>query len=98
MRKLILIAAFIAATVATADAGQSRGLVLANADTPAQAQPAVAPAPAEAQQAPSQAQLAEPPRLQASRPTTGATPTAGRAMRPRRAGSQPATASIGSRT
>lgn len=69
MRKLILTAAFIAVTIATAHAGQSRGLVLANADTPAQAQPAVAPAPAEAQQAPSQAQPAEPPRQQASRPT-----------------------------
>ncbi|GIQ72218.1 hypothetical protein [Bradyrhizobium sp. RD5-C2] len=68
MRKLILISAFIAATATTAHAGQSRGLVLANADTPAQAQPAVAPAPAEAQPAPSQAQSAEAPRPQASRP------------------------------
>jgi hypothetical protein len=56
MRKLILISAFIIASAATAHAGQSRGLVLANADTPAQAQPAVAPAQAEA------------PRPEASRP------------------------------
>ncbi|MDH2383131.1 hypothetical protein [Bradyrhizobium sp. CER78] len=68
MRKLILIAAFIAATAATAHAGQSRGLVLADADTPAQAQPAVAPDQAEAQPAPSQAQPAEALRAQASRP------------------------------
>lgn len=70
MRKLILIAAFIAATTTAtaAHAGQSRGLVLANADTPAQAQPAVAPAQAEAQPAPSQAQPAEASRPQASRP------------------------------
>ncbi|UGY05634.1 hypothetical protein [Bradyrhizobium quebecense] len=68
MRKLILTAAFIAAAT-TAHAGQSRGLVLANADTPAQAQPAVAPAPAGAQPSSSQAQPAEPSRQQASRPT-----------------------------
>ncbi|QOZ31324.1 hypothetical protein [Bradyrhizobium sp. CCBAU 53421] len=68
MRKLILIAAFIAATATTAQAGQSRGLVLANADTPPQAQPAVAPEPAEAQPVPSQAQPAEAPRPQASHP------------------------------
>ncbi|MCC8958474.1 hypothetical protein H8B02_35145, partial [Bradyrhizobium sp. Pear77] len=48
MHKLILTAAFIVAAATTAHAGQSRGLVLANADTPAQAQPAVAPAQAEA--------------------------------------------------
>lgn len=68
MRKLILAAAVIVASAATADAGQSRGLVLANADTPAQAQPAVAPDQAEAQPAASQAQPAEDSRAQASRP------------------------------
>ncbi|WP_076865126.1 hypothetical protein [Bradyrhizobium mercantei] len=68
MRKLILTAAFILASAAVAHAGQSRGLVLANADTPAQAQPAVAPAQSEAQPAPSQAQPADAPRAQASRP------------------------------
>ncbi|MGY3442641.1 MULTISPECIES: hypothetical protein [unclassified Bradyrhizobium] len=68
MRKLVLSSAFILAAIATAHAGQSRGLVLANADTPAQAQPAVAPAQAEAQPAPSQAQPAEAPRQQASQP------------------------------
>ncbi|MGY4476246.1 hypothetical protein [Bradyrhizobium sp. USDA 3364] len=66
MRKLILTSAFIVASFATAQAGQTRGLVLANADTPAQAQPAVAPAQAEAQ--PAQARSAEAPRQQASRP------------------------------
>lgn len=68
MRKLILTSAFILATAATAHAGQSRGLVLANADAPAQAQPAVAPAQAEAQSAPPQVQPAETARPQASRP------------------------------
>lgn len=61
MRKLILISAFVLASVATARAGQSRGLVLAAADTPAQAQPAVAPTQAGTQPA-------EAPRQQASRP------------------------------
>ncbi|MGY3530445.1 hypothetical protein [Bradyrhizobium sp. USDA 4452] len=68
MRKLILIAAFIAVAATTAHAGQSRGLVLANADTPAQTQSAVAPAPAEAQPGSSQVQPADAPRPQASRP------------------------------
>ncbi|MBR0893880.1 hypothetical protein JQ616_02880 [Bradyrhizobium tropiciagri] len=68
MRKLILSSAFILAIATTAHAGQSRGLVLANADTPVQAQPAVAPAQAEAQPAETQAQPTEAPRQQASRP------------------------------
>ncbi|MCS3453051.1 MULTISPECIES: hypothetical protein [Bradyrhizobium] len=72
MRKLILVSAFVLAAVATAHADQSRGLVLANAEAPAQAQPAVAPAQGEAQRASSQAQAqpVEPPRQQASRPVT----------------------------
>jgi len=65
MRKLIVISAFVLASVVTADAGQNRGLVLATADAPAQAQSAVAPAQAEAQPAPSQVQAPTP---QRSRP------------------------------
>ncbi|GEC51770.1 pyruvate/2-oxoglutarate dehydrogenase complex dihydrolipoamide acyltransferase (E2) component [Bradyrhizobium japonicum] len=70
MRKLV--SAFILAAVATAHADQSRGLVLANADASAQAQPAVAPAQGEARPAQSQAQAqrVESPRQQASRPAT----------------------------
>ncbi|MFQ3459324.1 hypothetical protein PMN64_39245 [Bradyrhizobium sp. UFLA01-814] len=52
MRKLILVSAFILAAGATAHADQSRGFVLANADAPAQAQPAVAPAQGEARPSP----------------------------------------------
>lgn len=72
MRKLILVSALILAAVATAHADQSRGLVLASADAPARAQPAVAPAQGEAQRAPSQAQAqpVESRRQQASRPAT----------------------------
>lgn len=62
MRKLILISAFVLASAVGADAGQSRGLVLAAADTPAQTQSAVAPAQAEAQSAPSQVQAPRPSR------------------------------------
>ncbi|QIG95218.1 MULTISPECIES: hypothetical protein [unclassified Bradyrhizobium] len=68
MRKLILIPAFILASLTTAHAGQSRGLVLAAADAPAQARPAAAASQADSQPAPSQAQSAEAPRQQASRP------------------------------
>ncbi|MGX1101630.1 MULTISPECIES: hypothetical protein [Bradyrhizobium] len=68
MRKLIPVSAFILAAVATAHADQSRGLVLANPDAPAQAQPAVAPALGEAR--PAQSQPVESLRQQASRPVT----------------------------
>jgi len=68
MRKLFLVSAFVLASAATAHAGQSRGLVLANADTPAEAQPAVTPAQADPQPVQSQAQPAEAPRQQASGP------------------------------
>ena len=59
MRKLILIAAFVIASVATAQAGQSRSLVLAANDTPAAAQATdPAPAPAQIQTQPTQPQAA----------------------------------------
>ncbi|WP_338692098.1 hypothetical protein V5279_38380 [Bradyrhizobium sp. 26S5] len=69
MRKL-MIPAFVLASIATAHAGQCRGLVLAAADAPAQAQPAAAASQADAQPAPSQAQSAEAAPQQPSRPVT----------------------------
>ena len=70
MRKLILISAFVLASVATVHAGQSRSLVLAANDTPAAAQAAdPAPAPAQAQgQVQNQAQTDAQPQADAPRP------------------------------
>ncbi|MGF6308389.1 hypothetical protein ABIB82_003506 [Bradyrhizobium sp. i1.8.4] len=97
MRKLVLTSALIVACAATAHAGQSRGLVLAAAYTPAQTQPAVAPAQAESQPAPSQAQPTESPRHQASRPVQRSHVGRRRETRPRRPGSPPATPSVDNR-
>ncbi|MTV16671.1 MULTISPECIES: hypothetical protein [Bradyrhizobium] len=72
MRKLIVVSAFILAAVATPHADQSRGLMLANADAPAQAQPAVAQAQGKARpvQSQAQAQPVQSQRQPASRPVT----------------------------
>ena len=80
MRKLVLMSAFVLASVAAAEAGQSRSLVLAAHDTPApaaetapaanpQAVQAQAQAPqTEAQSAQPQAAPAEQPKQQAAKP------------------------------
>ncbi|VIO67937.1 hypothetical protein [Bradyrhizobium ivorense] len=73
MRKLVLMSAFVLASVAAAEAGQSRSLVLAAHDTPA---PAAETAPAHQVEAPQvqapqvqpQAAPAEQPKQQAAKP------------------------------
>ncbi|VIO68556.1 hypothetical protein CI1B_21780 [Bradyrhizobium ivorense] len=82
MRKLVLMSAFVLASVVTAEAGQSRSLVLAAHDTPA---PAAETAPAANPQA-VQAQQVEAPQVQAPQ----VQPQAASAEQPKQQAAKPA--------